>query len=141
VWAQGESVLAYNLEADTDADLNPNAGEFIFDISPYNIPAGTKVTVTASYAKAGQVGTYMAEMHTSRFSLPVTLSVAGPITITAITNNGDETGTINWTGGDAPYVVEECTDLGAGVWTPVAVVNTPMITGGILKPAAFYRVR
>ncbi|MBN2505242.1 MAG: hypothetical protein JXQ71_00970 [Verrucomicrobia bacterium] len=141
VWAQGETTLAYNFEADAAADLNPLPGAFIFDISPYNIPAGTKVTVTASYAQAGELGKYMAAMHTSRFSLPVTLNAASSISITSIVDNGDGTGTITWTGGDTPYVVEESTDLGSGVWTPVALVDTPTITGPIGQAAAFYRIR
>lgn len=141
VWAQGERVLAYNLQADTSADLDPAPGAFTFDITPYDIPAGTKVTVTASYAVAGVVGTYGAPMHTSRFSLPVALTAASPITITKIENLGGGQGKIEWTGGDAPYVVEECTDLGAGVWTPVAVVQTPSLTGSLGQAAAFYRIR
>ena len=135
------SVLAYNLQADTVGDLDPATGAFNFNISPYNIPAGTKVTVTASYAVAGEVGTYMAEMDTSRFSLPVSLVAASPITITSITNNGDGTGTINWTGGDAPYIVEQCTDLSVGNWVPVATNATPTITGPLGLAAAFYRVQ
>lgn len=141
VWAQGERVLAYNLEADTTGDLDPATGVFNFNISPWQIPAGTKITITASYAKAGVVGAYMAEMHTSRFSLPVVLNPAPPITITSIANNRDGTGTITWTGGHAPYIVEECTDLAAGVWTPVATTTTPTITGPLGHAAAFYRIQ
>jgi hypothetical protein len=140
-WVQGESVLAYNLQADKVGDFDPATGAFNFNISPYNIPAGTKVTVTASYAVAGEVGTYMAEMDTSRFSLPVSLVAVSPITITSIANSGDGTGTINWTGGDAPYIVEQCTDLSVGNWVPVATNATPTITGPLGLAAAFYRVQ
>lgn len=141
VWVQSESVLAYNLLADTPTDLNPATGEFTFDIASYNIPAGTKVTVTAAYAKQGEIGTYMAEAHSTRFSLPVTLNAAAPITIASIVNHGDGTGTITWTGGDAPYVVEQRTNLTLGSWTPVAVVDTPSLTQPIAPGEAFYRIR
>ncbi|MEI2723696.1 MAG: hypothetical protein V9H26_09170 [Verrucomicrobiota bacterium] len=140
VWAQGESVLAYNLEADTAADLDPATGAFNFNIAPYNIPAGTKVTVTASYAKAGQVGTYMAEMHTTRFSLPVSLAASSAITITSIVNNGNGTVTLNWTGGEAPYIVEQCTDLAAANWSPIETTVGPTATVAI-GSQAFFRVQ
>jgi hypothetical protein len=141
VWAQGESVLAYNLQADAEGDLDPATGAFNFNIAPYKIPAGTKVTVTASYAKAGVVGTYMAEMHTSRFSLPVSLVAASPIRITAIVNNGDGTGTMNWTGGDAPYIVERSTDLASGVWEGIQTNATATATVSLADSKAFYRVQ
>ena len=140
VWAQGEKVLAYNLQADKAGDLDPATGAFNFNIAPYNIPAGTKVTVTASYARAGAVGTYMAEMHTSRFSLPVSLVAASPITITSIVNNGNGTVTINWTGGDAPYILEQCTDLAPGSWAPVSTNATTSATVSI-GSTAFFRVQ
>ncbi len=141
VWAQGESTLAHSLQADTLADLDPATGQFTFNISPYQIPAGTKVTATASYAVAGEVGTYMADMLTSRFSLPVTLTASPNIVITSIVNNGNGTGTINWTGGEAPYIVEMSTNLTSGIWVPVATTPTPTITGPIGLAAAFFRVQ
>ena len=141
VWAQGEKVLAYNLQADEAGDLDPATGAFNFNIAPYKIPAGTKVTVTASYARDGAVGTYMAEMHTSRFSLPVSLVAASPITITNIVNNGDGTGTINWTGGDAPYIIERSTDLASGVWEGIQTNATATATVSLADSKAFYRVQ
>jgi hypothetical protein len=142
VWAQGESVLAYNLQADKPGDFDPTTGAFNFNIAPYKIPAGTKVTVTASYARAGAVGTYMAEMHTSRFSLPVPLLASTPITITSITNNGNGTATITWAGGDAPWIVEQCPALAAapGSWSPVSTNATASATVA-LGPKAFLRVQ
>jgi hypothetical protein len=141
VWAQGESVLAYNLQADGPGDLDAAPGAFEFDISPYGIPTGTKVTATASYALAGEVGTYMAEMHTSRFSLPVSLLPGPtPITITSIVNNGNDTVTLIWTGGSAPYVVEERASLSSGSWSPIqtnAAATATVTMGG----QAFFRVK
>jgi hypothetical protein len=141
VWAQGEKVLAYNLQADKAGDLDPARGAFNFNLSQYNLPAGTKVTVTASYAKAGEVGTYMAEMHTSRFSLPVSLNAALPITITSITNNGNSTVTIKWTGGDTPYILEQCTDLASGAWVGILTNSAPTATISMPGSKAFYRVQ
>jgi hypothetical protein len=133
-------VLAYNLQADTVGDLDPATGTFNFNIGPYKIPAGTKVTVTASYAKAGVVGTYMAEMHTSRFSLPISLVSAPPITITSITDNGNSTATIQWTGGDTPYILEQCTDLPSGSWVAISTnAATSAIVG--IGTKAFFRVQ
>jgi hypothetical protein len=140
VWAQGETVLAYNLQADAAGDLDPATGAFNFNISPYNIPAGTKVTVTASYAKAGVVGTYMAEMMTSRFSLPVTLNAAPGITITSITKSGSNV-IINWTGGDAPYIVETRANVASGTWTPIQTNATASATVPIVGSQAFFRVQ
>lgn len=140
VWAQGESVLAYNLEADKAGDLNPAPGEFEFDISAYQIPAGTKVTATASYAKAGVVGTYMAEMETSRFSLPVAL-LPGPISIASIVKNGDGTVTLTWSGGAVPYVLEQRTDLGSGDWVPIQTNLTASATVALTGSQAFFRVK
>ena len=141
VWAQGERVLAYNLLADGPSDLNAAAGAFEFDVSSYNIPAGTKVTVTASYAKPGQVGTYMDEMHTRRFSLPVSL-VQGPtaIRINTIINNGDGTVTMNWTGGVAPYVAELSTSPSSRSWTPVQT-NASATATVTMGSKAFFRVK
>jgi hypothetical protein len=140
VWAQGESVLAYNLRADTAGDLDPATGAFNFNIAPYKIPAGTKVTVTASYARAGAVGTYMAEMHTSRFSLPVSLVAASPVTITSITNNGNSTVTIKWTGGDTPYILQQRTDLSSGSWVAISTNAATSATVAI-GSKAFFRVQ
>jgi hypothetical protein len=142
VWAQGEKVLAYNLQADKLGDLDPATGAFNFNLAPYNIPAGTKVTMTASYAMAGAVGTYMARMHTSRFSLPVALNAATPITITSIVNNGNGTATITWTGGDAPYILEQCTALPAapGSWSAVSTNASTSATVSI-GSTAFFRVQ
>ena len=141
VWAQGEKVLAYNLQADKAGDLDPTTGAFNFNIAPYNIPAGTKVTVTASYARAGVVGTYMAEMETSRFSLPVSLVASTPITITSIVNNGNGTATINWTGGEAPYIVEKALNVDTGVWTGIQTNATASATVSIDPGKAFFRVQ
>jgi hypothetical protein len=140
VWAQGEKVLAYNLQADALGDLDPATGAFNFNISPYKIPAGTKVTVTASYAKAGVVGTYMAEMHTSRFSLPVALNAVSPITITSITNNGNSMVTIKWTGGDTPYILEQSTSLLPGSWVAISTNSATSATVAI-GSKAFFRVQ
>ena len=140
VWAQGESVLAYNLLADAAGDLDPAAGAFDFDISQYNIPAGTKVTITASYAVAGEVGTYMAEMDTSRFSLPVSL-LPGPIVITSIVNNGGTSATITWAGGGAPYILEKSTNITSGVWLPILTNATSTATVPIDASKAFFRVQ
>ena len=142
VWAQGESVLAYNLQADKLGDLNPATGAFTFNLAPYNIAAGTKVTVTASYALAGAVGTYMGRMHTSRFSLPVSLNAVAPIIITSIVNNGNGTATLTWTGGDAPYILEQCATLPAapGSWSAVSTNATASATVS-LGGAAYFRVQ
>ena len=141
VWAQGESVLAYNLQADTAFDLDPATGAFNFNLSQYQIPAGTKVTVTASYAKAGQVGTYMAEMQTSRFSLPVSLVGVPNIVITSIVNNGNGTATITWTGGDAPYIVEKSTSVTSGGWTLATTTSSTSAIVPIDSTATFFRVQ
>ena len=141
VWSQGERVLAYNLLADGPSDLNATPGAFEFDVSSYNIPAGTKVTVTASYAKPGVVGTYMAEMHTSRFALPVAL-VQGPtpITINSIINDGNGAVTIHWTGGVAPYVLETRASLASGNWSPIQT-NANASATVTMTNQAFFRVK
>jgi hypothetical protein len=141
VWAQGEKVLGYNLQADKAGDLDPATGAFNFNIAPYKIPAGTKVTVTASYARDGAVGTYMAEMHTSRFSLPVSLLSVPAIVITNIVNNGGTTATITWVGGDAPYILEKSTNISSGVWVPILTNATTTATVPINTSKAFFRVQ
>ena len=140
-WVQGETCLAANLVADGAADLNPASGAFTLNISKYNIPAGTPVTVTVSYARLGAVGSHNLAMQTDRFSLPVALNAASPITITSVVNNGDGTGTINWTGGDAPYIVEMSTNLLSGIWVPVATTPSTTYTGSISPTATFFRVQ
>jgi hypothetical protein len=142
VWAQGDKVLAYNLLADKAGDLDPAPGAFSFNIASLRIAAGTKVTVTASYAKAGVVGTYMAEMDTARFSLPVALLAPPDITITSIVSNGDGTVTITWTGGKAPWVVERCTALPAvpAAWSAVSTNVTASATIAV-GSTAFIRVK
>lgn len=139
-WVQGESCIVSNLVADKPGlgDLNPATGEFSFDISHLHLPSSTKVTVTASYSTNKL--TYPQGLQTSRFSLPVTLVGAPDITITSITQTGGNA-TLSWTGGDAPYVVEKSTDLGSGIWAPVATTATPSAEVAVDASQAYFRIR
>jgi hypothetical protein len=70
-----------------------------------------------------------------------TLVMRAPeITITSITKSGGNV-VINWTGGDAPYVVKKRANVNSGVWTPVQTTYTPTATLPIDSDSAFFRVR
>ena len=150
-WVQGEVCIAHDLVADKLGDLDPATGAFNFNISALRVLAGTNVTVTATYPStwtgdannpSDTLSAHNRTAHTTRFSIPVALVAATPITITTITNNGNGTATLKWTGGDTPYILERCSSLTApGSWQPVLTNSATSATVNISGGAAFFRVQ
>jgi hypothetical protein len=52
----------------------------------------------------------------------------------------DQNATLQWTGGLAPYVVQECSDLAIGNWSNVRTTSLTTVTMPLEPNGAFYRV-
>lgn len=129
---QGKTYLGtFIVDGPQDMDPAPNA--YRFDVSPWGLTAGTKLTVTANYAPAaGELAL------TSLFSVPVAI-VSAP-QITTISPEGNSL-TINWSGGTGPYQLQHRDDFPGTGWTDMGAAisgNSTTITIGTGRE--FFRV-
>jgi hypothetical protein len=84
-FAQGRTYLGSFTDNGTQ-DLDPKPGQFNFDISSFNIPIGTLVTIAANYS-ADPPGTHNGRVHTSDFAMPITLLPTPRLSIAKLANN------------------------------------------------------
>jgi hypothetical protein len=137
---QGKTYLG-SFAADGTGDLNPAAGQFEFDISSLNVPASTRLTVTANYSKEA-AGAHNGETVTSLFAVPVALKAGAGITLASASRSGS-TLTLNWIGGSPPYAVQRRGNFSGASWTndSTAVINGASATVTISGNEGYFRVQ
>lgn len=107
---QGKTYLG-TFVVDGPQDMDPAANAYRFDISPWGLAAGTKLTVTANYAAAaGELPL------TSLFSAPVAIVSAAQIS--TVSREGNSL-TINWSGGTGPFQLQHRDDFPGTGWTDI----------------------
>jgi hypothetical protein len=140
---QGKTYLgSYAADGSGDLDLAP--GAFEFDISSLNVPANSKLTITANYSKDA-IGTHNGTAVTSLFSVPGTAkpgTTGGNISIGSVVRAGSNL-TLNWTGGTAPFLVQRRSNLSGGTWAsdPTAVITGTNATVTISGNEGYFRVQ
>lgn len=81
-FAQGKTYLGSYVD-NGPQDLDPNPGQFEFDISSLNIPVTDLVTIAVNYS-ADPPGTHNGRTHTSDFAMPITLLPAPRLQISRL---------------------------------------------------------
>jgi hypothetical protein len=101
----------------------------------------TNATTTSTFSVTGN---YILELsaddgvHSVAYDA-VIVNVVAPILLSASASGTNIL--LNWTGGVAPFVVEQSTNLNFSNWTAVVTNNSSNVVIPILKNQAFYRVR
>jgi hypothetical protein len=97
------------------ADADPVIGAFDFPISALNLPAEALVTVSANYS-ADPPGTHNGRMHTSNFSLPV--SLLPTLTLAAWQSAGKMF--LSWPTNAGTFAIQTSTNLKSPLWTDLS---------------------
>lgn len=120
---QGLTYLGSFVEG-SSTDLNPNPGEFSFDISRLNIPKGTQLTATANFSQEPS-GTHNAPVLTTLFS---DVNTAGEPVFTdatiTITRDANSV-TLNW---NSPGFTLQSAPSVTGPWTNEPSTGTSFTT-------------
>lgn len=130
---QGSVYLGSFVEG-SPADLNPNPGEFEFNISQLKLAVGTPLTITANYSQ-DPVGTHNGLVLTSPFSNVTGLTTAPIITPAslAISRNANQI-TVSWSG--SRFVLQSATIV-AGPWKNETTTGTSFTTDVAGAPKFF----
>ncbi len=108
---QGATYLGSFVEG-SKADLNAKPGEFEFEISRLNLPAGAKLTATANFSPS-PAGTHNALTLTSPFSKIIS-ALAAPLTASPIAfSRAGNRVTLTWT--DSRFILQSATSV-TGPW-------------------------
>lgn len=110
-FAEGKTWLgAFNVNSAQNLSSIPY--QFAFDISELNIPANALVTITASYT-SNAIGTHNPVMHTSPFSLPVTLPVVPRLFFTQSGTNLS----LSWPTNAGLFTIQATPALNPAAWS------------------------
>lgn len=120
---------------DSEADQAVGAGDFAFDISGLNPPGGSKLAIAVTYAKDQRTDDVTKKVYvvtesgrsvTGPLSDPVLIpgQPNSPINITKITRGSNNTATLTWTGGTAPFKVQSRDNVVSGAWTDVGTTTS-----------------
>lgn len=134
---------------DSEQDQSQGAGDFAFDLSSWNLPGGSKLAVAVTYSKARKtVGTteYVVTESGQAVTGPISDGVLipgspnTPIQNLKIARGANNTATITWTGGTAPFKVQSRADVASGVWTDAVTTSDRTATIPLSGGAAFLRI-
>ncbi|MSU61355.1 MAG: hypothetical protein EXS31_03005 [Pedosphaera sp.] len=132
-FVQGRTYIGSYFEGSA-GDLDPEPGQFSFNISAFNIRLGTLLTITANYSPE-QVGTHDAPTLTTLFSNPVVAREARSEPVGKLSITSDVSGVlISFSG-----VLESALNV-AGPWAAVPGATSPYKSPAD-QVARFYRAR
>jgi hypothetical protein len=123
-FAQGRTYLGSFIE-NGPQDLEATPGQFEFELSSLNMPAGARVTVAASYC-ADPPGTHNGRTQTSAFAMPILWLPAPRLTIA---QDGGGNLLFSWPTNSGPFGLQFSPVLVPAVWSPVSPLPAVVAAG------------
>lgn len=133
-------LVASFLEGSTN-DLAAADGDFQFDLSALNVPAGESIAVAVTYSK-DKTSTDAGRAITGPISAGVSTGtvISEPLGLTTIARSGNQV-TIAWTGGKAPFTVQYKAALTDAQWTDLVTTSDHSASLSATEPSRFLRIR